>query len=86
MMGYNKRVSAGSAAVIKGDVPCANGTIHVVNSVLLPPDFVTPPIRPEKTEFPDSLVLDVLKNRIEPRQALGIDPLPAAEESSALTL
>lgn len=83
VMGYNKLVSAGSAKVVKADVPCSNGVIHVVNSILLPSSYNTPPIRPEKPSYPTSQVLDIYKNTITPRQALGIDPLPAG--AGALT-
>lgn len=85
LMGYNKRVSAGSAAVVKADVPCSNGVIHAVSSVLIPPRYSTPPIREEAPAFPASQILDVYKNTITPRQALGIDPLPGGVAGGALT-
>lgn len=77
LMGYNKLVSAGSARVVRADVPCSNGTIHVISSVLTPPTFEQQPIRPEVPVFAESIV-EEYKNRITPRQALGIDAAPGA--------
>lgn len=83
-MGYGKKVSAGSAAVVKGDVPCKNGVVHVLSSVLVPPTFVPQPAGPVKKKFFTSTVLDIYANTLTPRQAIGIDPLPAGYDSSAL--
>lgn len=85
LMGYGKKVSAGSAAVVKADIPCTNGVIHVVSSVLIPMSFEPQPPGPVKKKFFSSTVLDVYANTLSPRQALGIDPLPAGYDSQALT-
>ncbi len=77
LMGYNKLVSAGSARVVKADVACSNGTIHVISSILTPPTYEQPPVRPEVPVFPESIV-EVYKNTLTPRQALGIDAAPGA--------
>lgn len=79
--GYNKKVSAGSAPVVKADIPCTNGVIHVIGSVLVPSTYVQPPSGPVELEYPESQVLDVYSNLLTPRQALGIDPLPAGAGS-----
>lgn len=84
-MGYNRKVSAGSAAVVKSDIPCTNGVIHVISSILIPLSFTPQPRGPVKKSLPVSQVLDVYGKMLSPRQALGIDPLPAAADSSALT-
>lgn len=84
IMGYGKKVNAGSAPVVKGDIPCTNGVIHVVSSVLIPSSFVPQPAGPVKKNFPDSIVLDIYKNTLTPRQALGIDSLPEGYEEGAL--
>ncbi|KAI0561149.1 Fasciclin [Gracilaria domingensis] len=86
LMGYNKKLSAGSARIIKTDVPCSNGVIHVIGSVLIPSSFTPQPTGPVTKSFPSSLVLDVYGKLIQPRQALGIDPLPGSASSSALTI
>ncbi|CAN8072710.1 unnamed protein product, partial [Agarophyton chilense] len=86
LMAYNKKLSAGPARIVKTDVPCANGVMHVIGSLLLPDGFV-PPSLPRKPAFVSSTVLDVYANMLTPRQALGIDPLPeqsVASSSSAL--
>lgn len=84
VMGYGKKVNAGSAPIVKADIPCTNGVIHVVSSVLIPPSFVPQPAGPVKKNFPSSIVLDIYKNMLTPRQALGIDPLPEGYEEGAL--
>eukprot|EP00177_Eucheuma_denticulatum_P002038 GFKZ01003647.1.p2 GENE.GFKZ01003647.1~~GFKZ01003647.1.p2 ORF type:complete len:268 (+),score=35.52 GFKZ01003647.1:199-1002(+) len=83
-MGYGKKVSAGSANVVKADIPCTNGVIHVISSVLIPMTFEQQPAGPVKKNFFDSTVLDIYANRLTPRQALGIDPLPAGYDPGAL--
>lgn len=85
MMGYGKRVSAGSGLVVKADVPCTNGVIHVINSVLIPPTFEPQPAGPVEPQFVISQVEEVYGKMLTPRQALGIDPLPASADSSAIT-
>lgn len=84
-MGYNKRVTAGSALIVKADVPCSNGVIHAISSVLVPPSFTVQPRGPAVPVFPASQILDVYANTLTPRQALGIDPLPAGADGGALT-
>lgn len=42
--GHFKKVSAGSAAVVKADIPCTNGVIHVISSVLTPMSFTPAPV------------------------------------------
>lgn len=84
LMGYGKRVSAGSGAVVKSDIPCTNGVIHVISSVLIPMSFEPQPAGPVKKNFFSSTVLDLYANRLTPRQAIGIDPLPAGYDSQAL--
>lgn len=84
LMGYGKRVSAGSASVVKADIPCSNGVIHVISSVLLPMSFVPQPPGPVKKNFVTSTILDVYANTLTPRQAIGIDPIPAGYDSQAL--
>jgi uncharacterized surface protein with fasciclin (FAS1) repeats len=76
--GYNKKLSAGSAAVVKSDVLCSNGVIHVINSVLVPPSFAEQPTGPVTKKFFSSVVLDIVKNSPTPRQALGIDAYPVS--------
>lgn len=39
----NKKISVGSATVVKADIACSNGVIHVIDSVLLP----TIPVEPK---------------------------------------
>lgn len=85
LMGYGKRISAGSAAVVKADIPCTNGVIHVISSVIIPMSYEKPPTGPPKKNFFNSTVLDLYKNRLTPRQALGIDPLPEGYDSTALS-
>lgn len=85
LMGYRKRVSAGSGAVVKADIPCTNGVIHAISSILIPMSFVPQPAGPVKKNFVNSSVLDVYANMLTPRQALGIDPLPAGYDSQALS-
>lgn len=85
VMGYGKRVTAGSANVIKGDVPCTNGIIHAISSVLIPSSFNPQPAGPVKKEFPSTTIVDTYTNTLTPRQALGIDPLPAGYEGGALS-
>lgn len=84
LVGYNKNISAGNARVIKTDLPCSNGVIHVIGSVLVPPGFNAGPVGPVKLEYPDSVVLDVYGKLVSPRQALGIDPLPAGYKSGVV--
>lgn len=40
------RVLINSAQLLKADIPASNGIIHVIDSVLLPPDSVTEPLGP----------------------------------------
>lgn len=84
VMGYNKRVTAGSAPVIKADIACTNGVIHVIGSLLVPPTFVEQPTRPPEKKYFQSAVLDIYKNTLTPREALGIDPLPQGYDETAL--
>ena len=83
LVGYNKKVSAGSALVTKSDVPCTNGVIHAISSVLVPSTYVKQPEGPQPLPVVNSVITDVYGKMLTPRQALGIDPLPAA--SGALT-
>jgi uncharacterized surface protein with fasciclin (FAS1) repeats len=83
--GYNKKVSAGPAAIVKSDVLCSNGVIHVINSVLIPPSFVEQPEGPVERKFFNSVVLDVIKASPTPRQRLGIDA-PYYPEGGGLSL
>lgn len=85
VMGYSKRVTAGSASVVKADIPCTNGVIHVVSSVLIPLSFEQQPVGPVEKKFPNSLILDIYANTLTPRQALGIDPLPVGYQPGALS-
>lgn len=85
VMGYNKKVTAGSARVVKADVTVSNGVIHVVNSVLLPSTYVRQPTNPAAPKFFQSTVQDVYANTLTPRQAIGIDPLPAGYDAGALS-
>ncbi|OSX68391.1 hypothetical protein BU14_2886s0001, partial [Porphyra umbilicalis] len=84
VMGYGKKVTAGSARVIKADVAASNGVIHVVNSVLLPSTFVRQPTNPPSPKFFQSTVQDVYANTLTPRQRIGIDPLPEGYDAGAL--
>nr|ATG31126.1 LRC6 [Griffithsia pacifica]5Y6P_A1 Chain A1, LRC6 [Griffithsia pacifica]5Y6P_B1 Chain B1, LRC6 [Griffithsia pacifica] len=77
-----RKLVVGSSAVIRKDVSCSNGVIHVIKSVLKPPSYVRPDIRPQSQPMPESIVQDVYGKMLTPRQALGID---AAPESGALT-
>lgn len=61
LCGYFKKVTAGSAPVVKADIPCTNGVIHVVSSVLIPSAFSPAPIRPEVTEEAATAVLDIYR-------------------------
>lgn len=85
LMGYGKKVNAGSAPVVKSDIPCTNGVVHVVSSVLIPPTFVPQPAGPVEKNYITSTILDVYANTLTPRQAIGIDPLPAGYDPQALT-
>lgn len=76
VMAYNRNISAGSASVIRKDIPCTNGIIHCINSVLIPASYKTPPIRPEPKQYPNSIVTDLYGKLLTPRQALGIDATP----------
>lgn len=73
-----KKLVAGSAAVIRKDVACTNGVIHVIKSVLKPPSYVRPDVEPKEPQFPTSIVQDLYGKLPTPRQALGIDPAPAS--------
>ena len=84
VMGYNRRVTAGGGRVIKGDVGCSNGVVHVVNCMLAPMSYRDAPKREEKKLFFQSTVLDRYKNTLTPREALGIDPLPQGYDGGAL--
>lgn len=59
IMSYGKKLSAGSAAVVNADIPCTNGVIHIVNSVLIPPSFVPQPAGPVEKKFLTSTVQEV---------------------------
>ncbi|KAK1864815.1 hypothetical protein I4F81_007357 [Pyropia yezoensis] len=85
VMGYNKKVTAGSARVVKADVAASNGVIHVVNSVLLPSTYERQPTNPEAPKFFQSTVQDLYANTLSPRQAIGIDSLPAGYDAGALS-
>lgn len=76
IMYYQKKFSAGTAPVVNSDIPCSNGVIHVIGTVLTPPSFVEQPAGPVKQQFFSSTILDIYKNSPSPRQALGIDPMP----------
>lgn len=84
IMAYGKKVSAGPAPVIRADIPCTNGVIHVISSLLVPSTFVKQPAGPVEKKFVSSLILDVYKNTPTPRQALGIDPMPENAGPGAL--
>ncbi|KAA8499673.1 Uncharacterized protein FVE85_7258 [Porphyridium purpureum] len=76
IMGLNKLVTAGTAKVVRADVPCANGCIiHAVSSVIIPPNYVPVP-QPTKPVFPRSVIAEIAKLPT-PRQALGLDPAPS---------
>lgn len=77
VMTYNRSITAGSATVIKPDIQCTNGIIHVIGSVLTPPSYVTPEIEPKPQFLPDSLATDYYGKMLTPRQALGLDQAPA---------
>lgn len=77
LMGFNKKLSAGSARIIKTDVPCSNGVIHVIGSVLIPASFEVQPAGAKPQYFFSSTVLEVYGKMITPRQALGIDAAPS---------
>lgn len=85
VMGYGKKVSAATGRVVKADIPCTNGVIHVISSILLPPNYEQQPAGPVEPKFIDSQIQDVYGKMLTPRQALGIDPLPASADSSAIT-
>ncbi len=51
VMGYGKKVTAGTAPVVKADLPCTNGVIHVISSVLIPPTFVPQPTGPVEPQL-----------------------------------
>ncbi len=57
----------------------------MISSVLIPPPFVPHPAGPVEPQFVTSQILDVYANALTPRQALGIDPLPAGATDGALT-
>lgn len=76
VMSYNRKVTAGSASVVRADILCTNGVIHIVDSVLTPMSYETPEVCPEPKYLPDSLVSDFYGKMLSPRQALGIDPSP----------
>lgn len=78
LMGYNKTVNAAEGSIIRADVLCSNGVIHIINKVLTPVGFVTPPTSPVPKTYPDSIISDVYGKTLTPRQALGIDPAPVA--------
>lgn len=84
IMSYGKKLSAGSAPVVRADIPCSNGVIHVVGSVLLPSTFTPQPAGPVEQKFFSSTILDIYANSPTPRQALGIDPMPADSDPGAL--
>ncbi len=37
-----EKITLGSAAVVKADIACSNGVIHVIDAVILPPSSVNP--------------------------------------------
>jgi uncharacterized surface protein with fasciclin (FAS1) repeats len=86
IMLYGKKMSAGSAKVVNADIPCTNGVIHIVSSVLIPPSFTPQPAGPVKRKFFSSTVLDIYANTPTPRQALGLDPMPAGAGPGALAM
>jgi uncharacterized surface protein with fasciclin (FAS1) repeats len=59
--GHGNRMSAGSGSVVKADIPCANGVIHLISSVLTPSTFAPLPDRNERPHF-YSDGLDVYSN------------------------
>lgn len=82
LLGCNKKLSAGSARIVKTDLPCSNGVIHILGSVLVPPSFKRQPAGPKPKQFFNSSVLDVYATTVTPRQALGIDPMPKSSSSA----
>jgi len=49
IMVHGDTVMVGSANVVKTDVECDNGVIHVIDSVILPPDVKLPKANAKKT-------------------------------------
>lgn len=82
VMNYNRRVTAGSAKVVRSDIECSNGLIHIIDSVLTPMSFDPPPVTPAPQLYPNSIVSDVYGKMITPSMALGIEPYP--ESAGAL--
>lgn len=74
VMGYNRRISVGSAAVGRADLPCTNGIVHVISSVLTPPSYDTPPIPFKEEKLPVSLVQDPFGMLPEGSEGIGIAP------------
>lgn len=84
LTGYSRKITAGSANVVKSDIKCSNGVIHVIGSLLVPMAYVEGPKGPVKKKFVESVVKEVYGNLLTPRQALGIDPLPQGYDKNAL--
>jgi uncharacterized surface protein with fasciclin (FAS1) repeats len=70
--GYGNKMSAGSGSVVKADIPCANGVIHLISSILTPSKFVNLPEDPKNIQR-YSAVLDVYSNTSDSKPPRGTE-------------
>ena len=70
--------------MVKMDVPCTNGVIHVISSILLPPTLVPHSVREPGKKYFESTILDIYKNILTLQEALGLDPLLEGYDVGAL--
>jgi uncharacterized surface protein with fasciclin (FAS1) repeats len=73
------RVLVNDAQVVKSDVKCTNGVIHVIDGVLIPPGFQIPP--PAAVDGATATAPPPAPTVAEPAVKAPVEQLPAAEQA-----